>query len=201
MGSTRSVVVKSPRVSQEGLEEWSRELPLGPDDGFRFTNCFLLVNRGGIDRRYIEDLGESVRSTFAVAENGVYSADELAAAGAQFAYSLLDDPLEDALAFGKKRNENLAAILLATGSADVAVFFETVDQFDGAVMTNEQAVCQGLDFGRGTSGKAANGKQQQILLGFESGGAGGGIAFTKEKANAIAEFRHGLVFGRGNSFH
>ena len=46
MGSTRSVVVKSPRVPQEGLEEWREELSLLPEDFFRFTNCVLLVNLG-----------------------------------------------------------------------------------------------------------------------------------------------------------
>jgi hypothetical protein len=68
-------------------------------------------------------------------------------------------------------------------------------------MTDEQAVGKRLDFGRGTVGETADGKQQQILLGFEPSSTGSGIAFAKEEADAVAEFRHSLVFGRSNSFH
>src|ERR1700751_3681731 len=114
MGSTRSVVVKSPRVSQEGLEEWREELSLLPDDFLRFTNCVLLVNlRREKPAVALKIHAWRMLSTPTVTEDRVNGADELAAAGAQFADALLDHAFQNALALGKKRNEHLATVFAA----------------------------------------------------------------------------------------
>src|SRR5215813_6159274 len=65
-------------------------------------------------------------STLAVAEDGVYGSDELAPASAQFTDALLHNALQQALALGKNRNKNLAAVFLPSGSANITVPFETV---------------------------------------------------------------------------
>ena len=114
----------------------------------------------------------------AVSEDRVNGADKLAAAGAQFADALLDDALKNALAFGKKRNEHLATIFAATSAADVAVFFQAIYELYRAVMAEEQAVGERLDFGSGTIRHSTNGKKHEVLLRLEAGGSRGDIPFA-----------------------
>ena len=116
----------------------------------------------------------------AVVEDRVNGADELAAAGAQFADALLHDAFEDALTFGQKRDEHLTAIFAATSAPDVAVFFQAIHKLDRAVMADEQAVGERLDFGGGAIRHSANGKQHEVLLRLESGGSRCGIPFTEK---------------------
>lgn len=90
----------------------------------------------------------------------------------------------------------------AWGAADITVCFETVDQTHGAVMAEKQALGQAADAGFVRMGKAANGEEHLVLLGFESGGFGGLIASAEELADAVAQFGQGGVFGLANcSFH
>src|SRR5262249_35569006 len=103
--------------------------------------------------------------------------------------------------FGKKRNENFAAILLAPGAAHIAVSLEAVHKLNGAVMADQQAIGEGLNLGGGSVGYTSNRQQQQILLWFKSRGARRCIAFAEKKADAVAQFRHGLVVGRSDSLH
>src|SRR6185295_11679730 len=97
--------------------------------------------------------------------------------------------------------EDFAPVFFASCSAHITVLFEAVHELDGAVMPDEQAVREGLDLGGCSVGHAANCQEQQVLLGFKSSGTRGGVAFAKKKADAIAQFRHGLVFGRSDSLH
>ena len=115
-----------------------------------------------------------------VTEDRVNSADELAAAGAEFADALLDYAFQNALAFGKKRNEHLATIFTAPRAADVAMLFQTIHELYRAVMADEQAVRERLDFGRGAIRHSANGKEHEVLLGLQAGGSRGGIAFAEK---------------------
>src|SRR5215475_3808178 len=97
---------------------------------------------------------------FAVAEHGIDGANQLASAGPQLADALLYDALEHALAPGKKRNENFATIFLAPAATHITVAFEAVHEFDGAVMPDQQAVRERLNFGRRPVGHSAYRQQQ-----------------------------------------
>jgi hypothetical protein len=137
----------------------------------------------------------------AVAEHGIEGANQLASAGPQLTDALLDDAIEHALAFGKKRNEHFSTIFFASGAAHITVAFEAVHELDRAVMPDQQAVGERLNLGGRSVGHSANRQQQQVLLGFESGRARGCVAFAKKEADAVTQFRHGLVFGRSDSLH
>jgi len=181
MGSTRRVAVKSPRVSQEGLEEWREELSWLPDDFLQFTNRVLLVNlRRAKPPAALKIQVLCMLSTPTVTEDRVNGADELAATGAQFADALLDYAFQDALTLGKKRNEHLATVFAAPRAADVAIFFQTIHELHRAVMADEQAVRERLDFGGGAIRHSANGKEHEVLLRLEADGSRGGIAFAEK---------------------
>ena len=64
--------------------------------------------------------------------------DESLACGAKLADAVSRDLFEEALATRQKGDEDAAAVVATAGTAHVAVGFETVDEFYGAVMFQGQ---------------------------------------------------------------
>jgi hypothetical protein len=78
------------------------------------------------------------------------------------------------------------------------VGLEAVDELDGAVMFQSQAIGERLNGGFVAFRKAANGEQHQVLLRLKTHGAGFGVAFAQKMADAVPKLRKGLVFGGGD---
>jgi hypothetical protein len=106
---------------------------------------------------------------------------------------MASDLFEEAVAAGKQRDEDAAAIVAAAGAANEAVGFEAVDEFDGAVMLEGEAFGEVLNGGLAALGEATNGEEHQVLLRLEAYGAGFGVAFAKEVADAVAQLGEGAV--------
>src|SRR6202012_4715944 len=100
--------------------------------------------------------------------------DQGLAAGAKFADAVARDLLKEAIATRQERDENAAAVVTASSASHVAIRFQAVNQFDGAVVLEGEALGECLDSGLAPYREAANGKQHQVLLGFEAYGAGFG---------------------------
>ena len=132
-------------------------------------------------------------------EERVDGVNELQTAGAEFADALAGDLGNHPYAARQERDEDLAAVVAAAGSADVATGGKAVDKFDDAVMLEDQAFGEVADGGINAGGEAANSEQEEILLGLEAGGARLGVAFTNEEADAVTEFREGAIFRGGDA--
>src|SRR5271155_3252006 len=65
-------------------------------------------------------------------------------------------------------------------------------------MTERKPVGERADGGLVSCGKAANGKEQEVLLRLEAGVADSSIAFLEEAADEIAQLREGAVFIGGD---
>src|ERR1700752_3805448 len=108
------------------------------------------------------------------------------AAGPQLTDSMLRDLLKETFSSGQEGNEDPAAVVAAAGATHVAVGFQAVDELDGAVVLQGQALGQRLDGGFAVFRQATNGQGHQGLLGFEADGAGFGVALAKKMADAVA---------------
>lgn len=81
------------------------------------------------------------------------------------------------------------------GAADITTCFQSIDQANGAMVSQEQTVRQFADTCSSTARKTANGEQHLVLLRLEASGVGGAVAAAEKLANAIAELRECNVFG------
>jgi len=68
-----------------------------------------------------------------------------------------------------------------------------VNQFHGAVVADLQPLCQCADAGLDPLGKSANGEQQLVLLGIDTGGAGGLLAEREELPDLVPKFGQGPI--------
>ena len=76
------------------------------------------------------------------------------------------------------------------------VFFQTVDQADGAMMAYQQPIGNLADGGTFRCFQRTNRQQELVLLGFEPFLAGSEFAESQEMADAVAQFpQSGVVAG------
>jgi hypothetical protein len=127
--------------------------------------------------------------------DGIY---EGASIGTQFNDPFFDYLLEESFATREQLDEHLAPVFAAWGAFDVGVGFHAIDEFNGAVVTERKAIGESADGGLLPSWKAANGEEEEILLGFEARVAGGGVAFLEEATDKAAELGQGVVFVGGD---
>lgn len=143
----------------------------------------------------------AVDACFFALEESIDGADELLAAGAQLTDAVLGDLLEEAFASREQGNQYTAAIVTAAATAHVAARLKTVDEFDGAVVLESEALGERLDGGFAALWKTADSEKHQILLRLETDGAGLGIAFSQKMADAVAELGKGAVFSWSDVRH
>jgi hypothetical protein len=111
-------------------------------------------------------------------EKGFDGADQGLAGGTEFADAVARDLFEQALAARQERDEDAATVVAAASAADVAMSLETVNEFDGAVVFQGEPLGERLNGGFTAFGQTANGKEHQVLLGFETDGPRFGVAFA-----------------------
>jgi len=75
---------------------------------------------------------------------------------------------------------NLAAVALIPEPFDVAMLFQTVDEFDGAVVLDGQLFRELANGGQFTVLEASDGEKHLILLRFQSLRVRGRVAFAQE---------------------
>jgi len=131
-------------------------------------------------------------------QQGCDGSNQRRSGGAQFVDAISHHLLEEFFAAGQKRNQNAAAVVAAAAPADIAVCYKAVDQFHDAVVFQRQALGECADGGFDAFGEAAKSQQNEILLRFEARGAGDGIAFAEEMANAVAQLGECAIFVRGD---
>ena len=113
----------------------------------------------------------------------------------QFVQSFVHYALQGASPLGEQGHTDLTLVAATAVTTDIAMSFQSVDQANGAMVSQKQAVRQLPDSGIGAARKTANGKKHLVLLGLEPCGFSGTIAAPKKLTNATAEFCQRGIFG------
>ena len=117
----------------------------------------------------------------------------------QFVQSFVHYALQGASPLREQGHTDLPLVTATAVATDIAMRFQAIDQADGAMVSQKQAIRQLPNSGYGAVRKAANGKEHLVLLGLESFGFSGTIAAPKKLANATAEFCQRGIFGIANA--
>src|SRR5262249_20796237 len=131
-------------------------------------------------------------------EQGLNRIRKGSAGSAQLADSFPNNTGEGLFALREEDDSDLTAIFFVAQTFYVAVGFKPIDQLDCAVVFDGQAFGKDADGGRLVFLEAANREEHLILLGFETFGERGGVAFAKKEANPIAQLGEGAVLGGCN---
>lgn len=118
--------------------------------------------------------------------------------GAQFGAVVDREVAQDGRACGRESDDDAAAVGIVPLALHEALPGGAVDQFDGAVVVQQQAIREVADGHRLIVGEAAQGQEELVLLRLKSGLARRLLAEMEEAAEAIAEFGQGLVLGVRN---
>ena len=117
----------------------------------------------------------------------------------QFVQSFVHYALQGASPLRKQGHTDLPLVAATAVATDIAMRFQAIDQANGTMVSQKQAVRQLPDSGFSAARKAANGKEHLVLLGLESCRFSGTIAAPQKLANATAEFCQCGVFGIVNA--
>lgn len=93
--------------------------------------------------------------------------------------------LQDLFSFGREMNQHLPAILGIREAFDQSAGFHSVHQFDGSVMTNQQAAGNLADRGRGRSRQPLDSKQKLVLMWLEPPSSRSILGVMKELSNVM----------------
>ena len=118
-------------------------------------------------------------------------ADQLRAGGAQLGEVVAGEAVEQAAAARGDVNRDAPAVAAAGHALSQAAAFEAVDQFDGGVVVEEEALGEQADVRGRSGGSSGQDQQHLVLLGSQARGPCGAAAEIQEFADAKAEFLHG----------
>jgi len=91
-------------------------------------------------------------------------------------------------------HQDYTTVRAAADAAHEAARFEAVEQLDEAVMLQMESLGEVADRGFVGPWSALHGEKQLVVLGLETGDAGGLLAEIQEAANLIPELRQGAIF-------
>ena len=111
------------------------------------------------------------------------------------------EAVKNRLARARKGNQNFAMVGFSMGAPEEAAGAQAVDQFDGAVMPDEQARGKLADDGPRAFGQAGDGQQKLMLAGLEAVRAGLLLAEVQEPVDLEAEIRQQPEVGLGEGFY
>lgn len=100
---------------------------------------------------------------------------------------------QESLAFGQKRDEYLAPVLLGPASSDQTGALQAIDQLDGAVMLQLHLLRESANSGAQVRWKSLDGKEKLVLLGLKSGIARGHFAEMQEAPDLISKLSQGAI--------
>ncbi len=103
--------------------------------------------------------------------------------------------MKDSLALSGQTNPNFAPIPGGGLTNDGAAVREAIDQFDGAVMAELEAIGKLADGGEFSRGESFDGQEKLMLLRLDAVGAGGILAIAEEFADPVAEFGEVTIGG------
>lgn len=92
-----------------------------------------------------------------------------------------------AFAARKQRNEHSPPVALGAATAYIAMRFQPVNKFHGAVVLQRQPLGQSSNGRLFSFWQTANHQQKKILLWLKSGGLRHGITVVKKMADTVAE--------------
>jgi len=123
------------------------------------------------------------------ANDGAESADEIGAVGAQFGEVMAGEAGENAAASRSNADGDAPAVSGMAEAAGEAPAFEAVDEFDGGVVIEEEALGELADGGFGASAAGGDHHQHLVLLWSEAGFARGAAAEIEKAADLISKLR------------
>ncbi|HVN04802.1 MAG TPA: hypothetical protein VMT86_10315 [Bryobacteraceae bacterium] len=112
--------------------------------------------------------------------------------GAQFGEVMTGEAGKNAAAPRSDLDGDAPAIGGMRYAAGEALVLETVDEFDGCIVIQKQALREATDRWTGAGAATGNHHEQLVLLGREAGFPGGAAAEIEKAADLIAEFGEGL---------
>ena len=102
---------------------------------------------------------------------------------------------DDGFASGSKAKFNYASVVGRAGASNQAAVFQTVDQFDGAVVAQEQFGGEFTHFERAFAGGGFQRQQHLVVLGGQADALSGLGTEIEEPPQGTAEGREGAVVG------
>ena len=106
---------------------------------------------------------------------------------------------EETLAARRETDQHLSPVGPVPRAADETARLHAVDQLDGAVVAELEALGEGPDRRSLPAGHAAHGEEELVLLGCQPGRARRPLAEAEESTHVIAKLRESAVFGGGHS--
>ena len=97
------------------------------------------------------------------------------------------EPLQNGGAFGRQSHGGVAPVVRPAGTHRQSALFQPIDQPDGAMVSNEQMLCQGCDVGTLVRFETADGQHHLVLLRFETFVTRGVLAKVQEAADLKAK--------------
>jgi hypothetical protein len=101
--------------------------------------------------------------------------------------------LEQPFSFARDLNQDLAPIAAAWRSANKASIFQPVNQFNRAVMAQQEALGEIPDRGGGAGRDSPQGQQELVLRGIDSGVACRSLAEVEETTDLESKLRQRSV--------
>jgi hypothetical protein len=128
-----------------------------------------------------------------VRHDGLQGAQNGETRGAQLGAMRKGDLAKNFLSATGEPQQDLAPIFAATRSFQKAVRFQSINELDGAVVLDLQALGENADGGIVGSGQSLDREERLILLRLNPGGAGGLLAQILKTAHLVAELRQSAV--------
>ena len=135
------------------------------------------------------------------AHDAAESGDEIWSGGAKFVVVMERKFAKNFFSFWSEGQQNFPAVILGAPAMDEASGFETVHEFDGAVVANLHAVREFTNSRPDAGGHTFNRQHKLILGALKAGFLYHLLAEVKKAANLVTKLRQGLIVRQSELLH